>query len=247
MLIIPAIDIKDGKCVRLRQGDMSRETIFSSKPSEVAKKWRDQGARRLHIVDLDGAFKGEPSNKSVIRKIAKECPDLSIQVGGGIRDEDTIKAYLGEGIAYVILGTKAVTSPKFVESVCSDFPTNIFVGLDVKEDRVAIDGWSNFSNIKAPDLAKEFEAIGVGAIIFTDISRDGMLSGSNVTATSRFAEGTTLPVIASGGVTNLDDIKNLCSVSSHGIEGVIVGRSIYEGTLNLREAQVFADKYTGRN
>ena len=242
MLIIPAIDLKNGNCVRLRQGDMAQETVFSENPVEVAKRWCDQGARRLHIVDLDGATNGKPINHSIIHEIVKSCPDVPVQVGGGIRDEETIQSYLDIGIAYIILGTKAVTAPHFVSDACLEFPGHIIVGLDVRDGKVATDGWSKLSRHDALDLAKSFEADGVDSIIFTDIGRDGMLSGPNIEATAKFASEMTISVIASGGVTALDDIRVLCAASEDGISGVIVGRAIYEGKLDLSEAQALADR-----
>jgi len=245
MLIIPAIDLKNGKCVRLKQGDMTQETIFSENPVEVAKRWCADGARRLHIVDLDGATSGKPVNHGVIREIVESCEDIPIQVGGGIRDEETIQGYLDIGISYVILGTKAVTSPHFVSDACLEFPNHIIVGLDVREGKVATDGWSKLSRHNALDLAKGLESDGVNSIIFTDIRRDGMLSGVNIEATARFASEMTVPVIASGGVTSLEDIRSLCAVAEEGVAGVIVGRAIYEGKLTVSEAQLLADKLVG--
>lgn len=243
MLIIPAIDLKNGKCVRLKQGDMEQETVFSENPVEVVKRWRDEGARRLHIVDLDGAIKGRPVNHEVISEMVLSCGDIPIQVGGGIRDEETIQGYLDIGVSLVILGTKAVTSPHFVSDACLEFPNHIIVGLDVREGKVATDGWSKLSRHDALDIAKGFESDGVNSIIFTDIGRDGMLSGVNVEATAKFASELTVPVIASGGVSSLDDIKSLCAVSSEGVAGVVVGRAIYEGKVSLAEAQSVANEY----
>ncbi|MGR8919573.1 MAG: 1-(5-phosphoribosyl)-5-[(5-phosphoribosylamino)methylideneamino]imidazole-4-carboxamide isomerase [Gammaproteobacteria bacterium] len=242
MLLIPAIDLKDGKCVRLRQGDMSQDTVYSDDAVAVAKRWVDAGARRLHIVDLNGATDGRPVNHEIIHAVAEACPDVPIQVGGGIRDEDTIQAYLDAGVRYVILGTKAVTAPHFVADVCLEFPGHILVGLDVRDGKVAIDGWSKLSRHDALDLAQHFEADGVEAIIFTDIGRDGMMSGLNIDATVAFARELTIPVIASGGVTNLDDIRALCAVAPEGINGAITGRAIYEGSLDFSEAQRLADE-----
>ena len=242
MLLIPAIDLKDGKCVRLRQGRMEDDTVFSEDPVATAERWVDAGARRLHIVDLDGAAKGKPVNHQVIREIAGKFPDVPIQVGGGIRDEDAIQAYLDDGVAYVILGTKAVTAPHFVSDVCIEFPGHIIVGLDVREGKVAIEGWSKLSRHDAIDLAQHFEHDGVASIVFTDIHRDGMMQGLNVDATVAFASELRIPVIASGGVTNLDDIRALCAVESEGVSGVITGRAIYEGTLDFAEAQNLADE-----
>ena len=242
MLIIPAIDLKNGKCVRLKQGNMDKETIFSDDPVEVVKRWRDEGARRLHVVDLDGATKGKPINHEVIKRMVLCCEDMPIQVGGGIRDEEAIQSYLDIGISFVILGTKAVTSPHFVSDACLEFPNHIIVGLDVRDGKVATDGWSKLSKHDALDIAQGFESDGVNSIIFTDIGRDGMMSGVNVEATAKFASELTVPVIASGGVSSLEDIKSLCAVSQTGVTGVVVGRAIYEEKISLAEAQSIADK-----
>ena len=239
MLIIPAIDIKNGKCVRLSQGQMDKETIYSENPIEVAKKWVDKGAERIHIVDLDGAIEGKPVNIDIINSIAETYPDVPIQVGGGIRDEDTIQTYLDAGVAYVIIGTRAVTTPHFVSDVCLEFPGHIIVGLDAKNGKLATDGWSKLSNHDVNDMAIRFEEEGVAAIIFTDISRDGMMQGVNAQATAALAKATQLPVIASGGVTNLDDIKILCACEQDGVVGAIVGRALYEGTLSLSQVQEY--------
>ncbi len=236
MLLIPAIDLKGGKCVRLRQGRMEDDTVFSDDPVAVAGRWVAAGAQRLHLVDLDGAFAGKPVNASVIREIAAAFPDLPIQVGGGIRDEETIEAYLAAGVQFVIIGTKAVNAPHFVRDVCTEFPGHIIVGLDAKDGKVAIDGWSKLSHHDVIDMAQHFERDGVEAIIYTDISRDGMMQGVNVEATRRLAQAITIPVIASGGVTNLDDLRALKAVQSDGIMGAILGRALYEGTIDLAEA-----------
>lgn len=242
MLLIPAIDLKGGKCVRLRQGMMDDETVFSDDPVAVAGRWVEAGARRLHLVDLDGAFAGKPVNASVIKAIAQAYPDLPIQVGGGIRDEETIDAYLACGVKYVIIGTKAVNAPHFVGDVCAEFPGHIIVGLDAKDGKVAIDGWSKLSNHDVIDMAQHFERDGVEAIIYTDISRDGMMQGVNIEATRKLAQSIKIPVIASGGVTNLDDIHGLKPGEEDGIMGVILGRALYEGTIDLAEAQAVADQ-----
>ncbi len=242
MLIIPAIDLKDGKCVRLRQGRMEDETVFSDDPVEVAGRWVEAGARRLHLVDLNGAFAGQPVNASVIRDIAAAYPELPIQVGGGIRDEDTIQAYLEAGVQYVILGTKAINAPHFVKDVCLEFPGHIIVGLDAKNGKVAIDGWSKLSNHDVIDMAQHFERDGVEAIIYTDIGRDGMMSGVNVESTVALAQAITIPVIASGGITDIEDIRRLCAVADEGIMGAITGRAIYESSLDFTEAQRLADE-----
>ena len=242
MLLIPAIDIKDGKCVRLKQGRMTDETVYSDEPLAMAERWINAGARRLHIVDLDGAVSGKPVNSGVIHDIAERFPEVPIQVGGGIRDEDAIQTYLDAGVRYVILGTKAVTSPHFVSDVALEFPGHIIVGLDVRDGKVAIEGWSKLSRYDAVDLAQQFEHDGVAAIVFTDIHRDGMMDGLKIEATVAFAQELAIPIIASGGVTNLDDIRLLCSVEEEGVTAAITGRAIYEGTLDLAEAQKLADQ-----
>jgi phosphoribosylformimino-5-aminoimidazole carboxamide ribotide isomerase len=242
MLVIPAIDLKDGKCVRLRQGRMEDDTVFSDDPVAVAGRWVKAGARRLHIVDLNGAFEGRPVNSEIIEAIARAYPDLPIQVGGGIRDEDTIQAYLDSGVRWVILGTKAVNAPHFVSDACAEFPSHVIVGLDARNGKVAIDGWSKMSGHDVADLAKKFQDDGVEAIVYTDIGRDGMLTGVNVEATRHLADSINIPVIASGGITNLDDIRKLCEVADSGIIGAITGRAIYEGTLDFAEAQKLADE-----
>ncbi len=244
MLLIPAIDLKEGKCVRLRQGRMDDETVFSDDPVAVARKWADAGARRLHIVDLDGAFAGKPVNAEVIHQIAEACPDLPIQVGGGIRDEDTVQVYLDAGVQYVIIGTKAVSAPHFVNDLCLEFPGHIIIGLDAKDGKVAIDGWSKLSHHDVIDMAKHFERDGVEAIVFTDIGRDGMMKGVNVESTVALAREITIPVIASGGITTIDDVRALCEFADEGIMGAITGRAIYEGTLDLAKGQALADKLT---
>jgi len=245
MLIIPAIDLKDGKCVRLRQGRMEDETIFSDDPVAVAAQWVEQGARRLHIVDLNGAFAGEPVNAGVVHEIAKAFPDLPIQIGGGIRDEDTIQTYLNAGVQYVIIGTKAVNQPHFINDICAEFPGHIIVGLDAKDGKVAIDGWSKLSKHDVIDMAKHFENDGVVSIVYTDIGRDGMMTGVNVESTVKLAQAVKIPIIASGGITNIEDIKSLCAAQDEGIMGAITGRAIYEGTLDFAEAQKLSDELTG--
>jgi len=246
MLVIPAIDLKDGKCVRLRQGRMEDETVFGDDPVEVAQRWVDAGARRLHMVDLNGAFAGKPVNAGVIKAVAESFPDLPIQVGGGIRDEDTVAAYLEAGVQYTIIGTKAVSTPHFINDLCLEFPGHILVGLDAREGRVAIDGWSKLSHHSAIDMARRFEQDGVEAIVFTDIGRDGMMTGVNVDSTVKLAQSITIPVIASGGITNMDDILALCAVSDEGIMGAITGRALYEGALDLAAAQKLADELCGK-
>lgn len=242
MLVIPAIDLKDGKCVRLRQGRMDDSTVFSESPVEMAARWVDEGARRLHLVDLDGAIAGRPRNADIIGEIVARFPDLPVQVGGGIRDDDTVQAYLDAGVQWVIIGTKAVSAPHFVNDLCLEFPGRIIVGLDAKNGKVAIDGWSKLSHHDVEDMARHFEQDGVAGIIFTDISRDGMMQGVNVDSTVSLAQAVNIPVFASGGVTNIEDIRRLCAVEDEGVTGVIVGRALYEGTLSLAEAQALADQ-----
>ena len=243
MLLIPAIDLKEGKCVRLRQGRMEDDTVFSDDPVAVAGKWVEAGAKRLHLVDLDGAFAGKPKNAGVIHEIVEAYPDVPIQVGGGIRDEDTIEEYLNAGVSYVIIGTKAVSAPHFVSDIAMDFPRHIIIGLDAKDGKVAIDGWSKLSRHDVIDLAQKFEADGVEAIIYTDISRDGMMSGVNIEATSKLAQAVRIPIIASGGITNMDDIKALGTIVDDGVIGAITGRAIYEGTLDFAEAAKAAEEF----
>ena len=241
MLLIPAIDLKDGKCVRLRQGRMEDSTIFSDDPVAMAERWVQAGARRLHVVDLNGAFAGQPVNAQVIRRIAQTFPDLPIQVGGGIRDEQAIDAYLDAGVQFVIIGTKAVQEPHFINDLCLEYPGHIIVGLDAKDGRVAVNGWSKLSKHNVIDLAQVFERYGVQAIVYTDISRDGMMQGVNVDATVRLAQAIGIPVIASGGVSTLDDVRALCAVEQEGIMGAIIGRALYEGGIDLAAAQQLAD------
>ena len=242
MLIIPAIDLKDGQCVRLRQGLMEDSTVFSDDPVAMATQWVQAGTRRLHLVDLNGAFAGEPVNGEVVQAIAKAYPQLPIQIGGGIRSLETIEAYVKAGVSYVIIGTKAVREPEFVAEACKAFPGRVIVGLDAKNGLVATDGWAEVSDVQATDLAKQFDALGVSAIVYTDIARDGMMQGVNVDATVQIAQASSIPVIASGGITNMDDIKALAAVSGKGISGAITGRAIYEGTLDVREAQAYCDE-----
>ncbi|MGB6006631.1 1-(5-phosphoribosyl)-5-[(5-phosphoribosylamino)methylideneamino]imidazole-4-carboxamide isomerase [Castellaniella sp.] len=246
MLLIPAIDLKDGRCVRLRQGDLADATVFSEDPAAMATQWADQGARRLHLVDLNGAVAGKPRNRAAIQAIVDATDeDLPIQIGGGIRDLDTVEYYLDNGISYVIIGTAAVKDPGFLSDACSAFPGHIIVGLDARDGKVATDGWSKLTRHDVVDLARKFEDYGCESIIYTDIGRDGMLSGVNVEATLHLAQQVHIPVIASGGIASLDDIRALCSVADQGIDGAILGRSIYEGTLNFSDAQTLADTLCG--
>ena len=242
MLLIPAIDLKGGLCVRLRQGRMDDETVFSDDPLAVAQRWVDAGCRRLHIVDLDGAVSGSPENAEVIRGITERFPDIPVQVGGGIRDDDTIQSYLDAGVAYVIIGTKAVNAPHFVADVCAEFPGHIFIGLDARNGKVATDGWSKLSHHDVIDLAQQFERDGAECIVYTDIERDGMLSGANVEATVALARSIKIPVIASGGIHTIDDVRALCEVADEGIAGAITGRAIYEGSLDFAQGQSLADE-----
>ncbi len=242
MLVIPAIDLKDGECVRLRQGLMDDSTVFSDDPVAMARRWVEQGARRLHLVDLNGAFAGEPVNGEIVKAIAAAYPKLPIQIGGGIRSLETIKAYLDAGVDYAIIGTQAVKEPDFVFEACREFPGHIIVGLDAKDGKVATDGWAEVSQVEAIDLAKQFKKAGVSAIVYTDISRDGMMQGVNIEATRRLARSCGIDVIASGGVTDIEDIRSLAKVAGDGICGAITGRAIYEGSLNLSEAQKLCDE-----
>jgi phosphoribosylformimino-5-aminoimidazole carboxamide ribotide isomerase len=241
MLIIPAIDLKDGKCVRLRQGLMEESTVFSDDPVATARRWVEAGCRRLHLVDLNGAFAGEPVNGAAVTAIAAAFPRLPIQIGGGIRSLETIEHYVRAGVGYVIIGTRAVCEPAFVAEACGAFPGKVIVGLDAKEGLVATDGWAKVSERRATDLARSFESDGVSAIVYTDIARDGMMQGVNMAATLAVARASSIPVIASGGITTVEDIRALLAVSGEGICGAITGRAIYEGTLDLAEAQRLCD------
>ena len=243
MQLIPAIDLKDGQCVRLKQGDMDQSTLFGEDPKVMARKWVDAGARRLHLVDLNGAFAGKPKNEMAIRQILREVgTEVDVQLGGGIRDLDTIERYLDAGLRYVIIGTAAVKNPGFLQDACTAFGGHIIVGLDAKDGKVATDGWSKLSGHEVVDLAKKFQDYGVESIIYTDIGRDGMLSGINIEATVRLAQALTIPVIASGGLSNMADVERLCEVEAEGIEGVICGRAIYTGDLDFAAAQARADE-----
>ena len=241
MLIIPAIDLKDGQCVRLRQGLMDDSTVFSDDPVAMAKRWVDAGCRRLHLVDLNGAFAGEPVNGEVVTAIARAFPELPVQIGGGIRSLETIEHYVRAGVDFVIIGTKAVKDPAFVVEACKAFPGKVIVGLDARDGRVATDGWAEVTEVMAADLARQFEADGVAAIVYTDIARDGMMQGVNVEQTVAMARASSIPVIASGGITDINDIRALKAVADQGICGAITGRAIYEGTLDVAQAQKLCD------
>jgi phosphoribosylformimino-5-aminoimidazole carboxamide ribotide isomerase len=246
MIIIPAIDLKEGKCVRLKQGLMDQSTIFSENPAEMARKWVDLGAKRLHLVDLDGAFAGKPINEDAIKSIVTEVGnEVPIQLGGGIRNLDTVENFLNSGVDSIIVGTAAVTNPGFLHEACYAFPGQIIVGLDAKDGDVAINGWAKLTGHNVIDLAQKFEEYGVESIIYTDIGRDGMMGGVNIEATVKLSESLKIPVIASGGVSNIKDIEMLCEVANIGIRGVITGTAIYEGTLDFKEAQELAERLTG--
>ena len=246
MLLIPAIDLKDGHCVRLKQGDMGQSTTFGEEPLVMARKWVEMGAKRLHLVDLNGAFAGHPKNEAAIRKILKEFGSLvDVQLGGGIRDLDTIERYLDAGLRYVIIGTAAVKNPGFLQDACTAFGGHIIVGLDARDGKVATDGWSKLTRHDVIDLGKKYEDYGVESIIYTDIGRDGMLTGINIEATVKLAQALTIPVIASGGLSNMADIEALCDVESEGVEGVICGRAIYSGDLDFEAALARAKELNG--
>ena len=243
MLIIPAIDLKDGQCVRLRQGVMEDTTVFSDDPLEMAIKWVSEGARRLHLVDLNGAFEGKPVNAECVNEITKTFPNLPVQIGGGIRDLKIANTYIEAGVSFLIIGTMAVTHPEFISELCREFPGRIIVGLDANNGLVATDGWAKQTDINVVELSKKYEQDGVSSINYTDIARDGMMQGVNVEATANLAKETTIPIIASGGITNLDDIAALLKNAHHGIIGAITGRAIYEGMLDFNDAQTMSDIY----
>ena len=243
MLLIPAIDLKDGRCVRLKQGDMNDSTTFGEDPAAMARRWVDAGARRLHLVDLNGAFAGKPVNESAIKAILREVgSEIPVQLGGGIRDLDTIERYLDDGLSYIIIGTAAVKNPGFLQDAATAFGGHIIVGLDAKDGKVATDGWSKLTGHEVIDLAKKFQDYGIEGVIYTDIGRDGMLSGINIEATLKLARALTIPVIASGGLASIVDIEALCAIEGEGVEGVICGRAIYTGDLDFAEGQRRADE-----
>ncbi|WP_293373672.1 1-(5-phosphoribosyl)-5-[(5-phosphoribosylamino)methylideneamino]imidazole-4-carboxamide isomerase [Nevskia sp.] len=235
MLLIPAIDLKNGQCVRLRQGRMDDVTVFSNDPAEVAQRWVDEGASRIHVVDLDGALKGTPVNLKVIERIAKVCGNVPVQAGGGVRDEDTVQAYLNAGVSYIIIGTKAVNAPHFLRDLCLEYPRHIIVGIDAKDGRVAIDGWSKLSAHGVIDMARQCEHDGVEAIVYTDIGRDGMMAGFNVEATRDLARAVKTDIIASGGVSTIEDLHLLKSIEEDGVIGAVIGRALYEGGLQFKD------------
>ncbi len=248
MLIIPAIDLKDGRCVRLRQGQMDTATVFSDNPVAMAKHWAAQGAKRLHVVDLNGAVAGRPKNEKVIRDIIGAVGDaMALQVGGGIRDLDTIESYLDAGVTYIVVGTAAVKNPGFLSDACYAFPGHVIAGLDAKDGKVAVEGWSKLTGHDVVDLAKKFEDYGIEALVYTDIGRDGMMGGINIEATLRLAKATKTPIIASGGLTSLGDVHAICKqLVPEGVVGAIAGRALYECKLDLKAAQAAADKALGK-
>jgi phosphoribosylformimino-5-aminoimidazole carboxamide ribotide isomerase len=248
VLIIPAIDLKDGRCVRLKQGDMSSATVFSDDPVAMARHWAAQGAKRLHIVDLNGAIAGRPKNEKVIREMIGAVGDkLAIQLGGGIRDLDAIESYIDAGVTYVVVGTAAVKNPGFLSDACYAFPGHVIAGLDAKDGKVAVEGWSKLTGHDVVDLARKFEEYGVEAIVYTDIGRDGMMSGVNIEATLKLAQALKTPVIASGGLNSIADVQAICArLVPEGIIGAIAGRALYEGKLDLKAAQAAADKALGK-
>ncbi len=245
MLLIPAIDIKDGKCVRLRQGDMNQTTVFSDDPVSVAQRWVNEGARRLHIVDLDGAMKGEPVNADIVRRIAENHPQLPIQIGGGIRNEAAADVYLQAGVRYVIIGTQAINEPRLISDLCTEYPAHVIIGLDVKDGKIATEGWSKLSKHDVIDMARRFDEQGVAALIYTDIARDGMMQGVNIEATVALAQAVNIPVIAAGGIQSIENVKKLAAASGAGIVGAITGRALYEGALDFAEGQKAADEISG--
>jgi phosphoribosylformimino-5-aminoimidazole carboxamide ribotide isomerase len=248
VLIIPAIDLKDGRCVRLKQGDMASATVFSEDPVATAKHWAAQGARRLHVVDLNGAIAGRPKNEKVIREMVAAVGDaMPIQVGGGIRDLDTIESYIDAGVTYIIIGTAAVKNPGFLSDASYAFPGHVIAGLDAKDGKVAVDGWSKMTGHDVADLAKKYEDYGVEALVYTDIGRDGMMTGINIEATLKLAQAIKIPIIASGGLNSLKDVQAVCeTLVPEGVIGAIAGRALYEGKIDFKKAQAAADKAVGK-
>ncbi len=248
MLIIPAIDLKDGRCVRLQQGDMARSTVFGEDPVAMAKHWVAQGARRLHIVDLNGAVAGHPKNEKVIRDMVRAVGEaMPIQLGGGIRDLDTIESYIDAGVAFVVIGTAAVKNPGFLSDASYAFPGRIIAGLDAKDGKVAVEGWSKMTGHDVIDLAKKFQDYGIEALVYTDIGRDGMMTGINIEATLKLAKAIKIPLIASGGLNSLKDVQEVCeTLVPEGVIGTITGRALYEGTIDFKKAQAAADKAVGK-
>jgi phosphoribosylformimino-5-aminoimidazole carboxamide ribotide isomerase len=247
VLIIPAIDLKDGRCVRLQQGDMSTATVFGDDPVAMARHWAAQGARRLHVVDLNGAVAGRPKNEKVIRDMIKAVGDaLPIQLGGGIRDLDTIESYIDAGVTYVVIGTAAVKNPGFLSDASYAFPGHIIAGLDAKDGKVAVEGWSKMTGHDVVDLAKKYEEYGIEALVYTDIGRDGMMSGINIEATLKLAQAIKIPLIASGGLNSIKDVEAVCQkLVPEGVIGAITGRALYEGKIDFQKAQAAADKAVG--
>jgi len=235
VIILPAIDLKAGRCVRLEQGLMDKDTVYNDNPAAQALQWQEQGGEFLHIVDLDGAFAGVPKNKAAIQAIV-EAISIPSELGGGIRDLATIEAYLALGVSRVILGTVAKENPALVAEACKKFPGQIVVGIDAKDGLVAVRGWADVTEKRASEMAKEMEGFGVTAIIYTDIARDGMMQGPNIEATKNLAQSISIPVIASGGLSTLDDIRRLMAIESSGVTGVIAGKAIYSGAIDLRAA-----------
>jgi phosphoribosylformimino-5-aminoimidazole carboxamide ribotide isomerase len=248
VLIIPAIDLKDGRCVRLQQGDMSTATVFGDDPVAMAKHWAGQGARRLHVVDLNGAVAGRPKNEKVIREMIKAVGDaMPIQLGGGIRDLDTIESYIDAGVSYVVIGTAAVKNPGFLSDASYAFPGHIIAGLDAKDGKVAVEGWSKMTGHDVVDLAKKYEEYGVEALVYTDIGRDGMMTGINIEATLKLAQAIKIPLIASGGLNSVKDVEAVChKLVPEGVIGAITGRALYEGKIDFKQAQAAADKAVGK-
>jgi phosphoribosylformimino-5-aminoimidazole carboxamide ribotide isomerase len=249
VLIIPAIDLKDGRCVRLQQGDMKTATVFGDDPVTMAKHWAAQGARRLHIVDLNGAVAGRPKNEKVIREMIKAVGDaMPIQLGGGIRDLDTIESYIDAGVTYVVIGTAAVKNPGFLSDASYAFPGHIIAGLDAKDGKVAVEGWSKMTGHDVVDLAKKYEDFGVEALVYTDIGRDGMMTGINIEATLKLAQAIKIPLIASGGLNSIKDLETVCQkLVPEGVIGAITGRALYEGKIDFKKAQAAADKVVGKS